>query len=188
MGTERIGLIGRVALHARRTAVTKLRGWNARDLGVGGEVGAAGIARRSTFAKDAEAHRAHEADAHRTLVAETRGSKVDAARGGELEVRATAHVQGGGEVLGLPSRVGRHHLQILLALRQRHRRHRTNRAVAGGGTRPLVRRVRSRGHGFAQLASGRRDGSRCAHVAGTATAHDSSMYEAAATRPCDHTR
>lgn len=96
MGTERIGLIGRVALHARRTAVTKLRGWNARDLGVGGEVGAAGIARRSTFAKDAEAHRAHEADAHRTLVAETRGSKVDAARGGELEVRATAHVQGGG--------------------------------------------------------------------------------------------
>lgn len=96
MGTERIGLIGRVALHARRTAVTKLRGWNARDLGVGGEVGAAGIARRSTLAKDAEADRAHEADAHRTLVAETRGSKVDAARGGELEVGAAAHVQGGG--------------------------------------------------------------------------------------------
>ena len=55
------------------------------------------------------------------------------------------HVTGGGEVLGLPSRVGRHHLQILLAMRQRHRRHRTNRAVAGGGTRPMVRRVRSRG-------------------------------------------
>ena len=51
------------------------------------------------------------------------------------------HGSRGGQVLGLPSGVGCHNLQVVLAVRQRHRRHRTHRAVAGRGARSLVRRL-----------------------------------------------